>query len=74
MHWQSGIDVRVQPEKDEMGNKVFDEAVTNHGTGKYLPGGPTFIYNGKTIPCATYLSESGGIIADILVAVLTGID
>ena len=22
--WQSGIDVRVQPEKDEMGNIVFD--------------------------------------------------
>ena len=39
--WQSGIDVRVQPEKDEMGNIVFDKATTNHGPGKYLPGGPT---------------------------------
>ena len=48
MRWQLGINVRVQPEKDEMGNIVFDEATTNHGPGKYLPGGPTCIYNGKT--------------------------
>ena len=71
---QSGIDIQVQPEKDEMVNRVFDEANTNHGPGKYLPKGPTCIYNGKTIPCATYVSESGGITADILVAVLTVLD
>ena len=64
----------MQPENDEMGNKVFDESTTNHGPGKYLPGGPTCIYNGKKIPCATYVSESGGITADILVAVLTVLD
>ena len=74
VHWQSGIDVRVQPENDEMGNIFFDEATTNHGPRKYLPGGPTCIYNSKTIPHAKYVSESGGITADILVAVLTILD
>ena len=64
----------MQPEKDEMGNIVFEEATTNHGPGKYLPWGLTCIYNGKTIPCATYVSESDGITADILVAVLTVLD
>ena len=74
VRWQLGIDVQVQPENNEMGNLVFDEAATNHGPGKYLPGGATCIYNGKTIPCTTYVSESGGITADILVAVLTVLD
>ena len=64
----------MQLEKDEKGNIVFDEATKNYGPGKYLPGGPTCIYNGKQIPCATYVSESGGITADILVAVLTVLD
>ena len=32
--WQSGIDVGVQPEKDEMGNIVFDKATTKHEPGK----------------------------------------
>ena len=57
-----------------MGNIVFDKATTNHGSGKYLPGGPACIYNRKTIPCATYVSESGVITADILVSVLTVLD
>ena len=74
VRWQSGIDVRVQPEKDEMGNVFFDKATTNYGPGKYLPGEPTCIYNGKTIPCATYVSESGGITADIIFSVLTVLD
>ena len=64
----------MQPENDEMGNIAFDEATKNHGPGKYLPEGPTFIYNGKTITCATYAGESGGIRADFLVAVLTVLD
>ena len=74
MRWQLVIDVRVQPEKDEMGNIVVDEATTNHGPGKYLPRGPTCIYKGRTIPCATYVSESGGITVDIIVAVITVLD
>ena len=57
-----------------MGKVVFDKATTNHGPGKYLPGGPTCIYNGKTISCATNVSESGRITADILVAVITVLD
>ena len=65
------IDVLGQPEKDEMGNIVFDITTTNHGPGKYIPGGPTCIYNSKTTPCSTYVSERGRITADILVAVLT---
>ena len=71
---QLGIDVRVQPEKGEMGNVVLDKATTNHGPGKYLPGGPTCIYNGKMIPCATYVSESGRITAVILVDILNVLD
>ena len=74
VRWQLGIDVRVQPEKDEMVNIFFDKATTNHGPGKYLPGGPTCIYNGETIPCAMYVSESVRITADILSAVLTVLD
>ena len=74
VRWQSGIDVRVQPEKDEMGNIIFDEATTNHRPGKYLPGGPTCIYNGKKIPCATYIIESSGIRAYIIVSLLTVLD
>ena len=57
-----------------MGKVVFDKATTNHGPGKYLPRGPTCIYKGRTIPCATYVGESGGITADILVAVITVLD
>ena len=57
-----------------MGNIVFDKATKNHGPGKYLTGGPTCIYNRKTIPCATYVSESGRITSDILVVVLTVLD
>ena len=34
VRWQLGINVRVQPEKYEMRNIVFDEATTNHGPGK----------------------------------------
>ena len=30
VRWQLGIYVQVQPEKDEIGNIVFDEATTNH--------------------------------------------
>ena len=64
----------MQPEKYEMRNIVFDEATTNHGPGKYFPGGRTCIYNGKMISSATYVSESGGITADILIDVLTVLD
>ena len=74
MRWKLGIDVQLQPEKDEMGNVVFGKATTNHGPGKYLPRGTTCIYNGKTIPCEIYVSESGVITADIIVAVLTVLD
>ena len=74
VRWKLGIDVQVQPKNDEMVNLVFDEATTNHEPGKYLPGGTTCIYNSKAMPCATYVSESGGITAYILVAVLTVLD
>ena len=64
----------MQPEMDEMGNIVFDEDTKNHGPRIYLPGGITCIYKGKTIPSATYVSESGGITVDIFVAVRTILD
>ena len=64
----------MQLEKYEIGNIIFDKATTNHGPGKYLTEGPNCICNGKKIPCATYVSESIRITADIIVAVLTVLD
>ena len=71
VRWKLEIVVQVQPENDEMGNVIFYEATTKHGPGKYLPGGSTCIYNGKTILCAAYVNEIGRITADIFVVVLT---
>ena len=46
----------------------------NVGKDKYYPGGPTCQYKGKTVDCLTFVSESGGITGDILVAILTYFD
>jgi hypothetical protein len=70
--WQSGINISIRPVRDDAGNIKQDES--NFGAGKYFPGGPTCTYLGKEIPCATYITESGGINSDILVDVLRTLD
>ena len=70
--WTSGIDITITPVRDSDGNIAKDES--NFGSGKYFPGGPSCTYNGKEIPCATYITEGGGINADILVDVLKMLD
>jgi hypothetical protein len=63
----------VDPVKDSDGGIRMDGEF-NFGEGKYFPGGPTCTYRGKTIPCATYITEGGGISGEILVSVLRTLD
>jgi hypothetical protein len=70
--WVSGIDTRVEPVRGEDGEIRTDGI--NYGPGKYFPNGPTCTYRGKTIPCATYITESGGISGEILVSILRTLD
>jgi hypothetical protein len=70
--WKSGIDIRLSPVRDDDGKIAIDER--NFGKGKFFPDGPTCTYLGKDIPCATFVTEGGGISADILVDVLTILD
>ena len=79
--WKQGIDVRVAPKtkkvRDQEGNliDVVDvENLDNYGPGKYFPNGPSCYHNGVHIPCMTFVSESGGITAEILVVILTILD
>ena len=69
--WRTGIDYTVEPVKDADGNIIFE---ANLGEGKFYPGGPTCNYLGKEVPCLVYVSESGGINADILVDILSEFD
>ena len=46
----------------------------NIGPGKFHPGGPKCMHNGKEVECLVYASESGGITGDILVDILTYFD
>ena len=41
-----------------------------YGPGKYFSYGPAYHYNGKTIPCATFVLDGGDITAEILVKIL----
>ena len=81
MAWKTGIDVRVKvstiTKQDDMGEDfvfVDESNLGNYGPGNYFPNGPTCEHNGKTIPCATFVSESGGITAEILVSILQILD
>jgi hypothetical protein len=56
--WASGIDIRLEPVRDQFGNIEVGES--NFGQGKYFPGGPTCRFRGVDIPCATYITEGGG--------------
>jgi hypothetical protein len=46
----------------------------NFGEGKYFSYGLICTFKGKKIPCGTYISESGGITAEILVETLKILD
>jgi hypothetical protein len=59
----------VEPVRGSEGNISMEEGI-NFGKGKYFPNGPNCVHRGKEIPCATFISEGGGISDDILVSVL----
>ena len=69
--WKTGIDVTVDPVRDEHG-KI--DLKLNLGKGKYYPEGPQCNFNGKVVDCLTFCSESGGITGDILVQILQYFD
>jgi phage terminase small subunit len=72
-HWTTGIDTRVDPVRGSDG-RIRMDGEFNFGPGKYFPGGPTCTYRGKIIPCATYITEGGGISGEILVSILQTLD
>ena len=69
----TGVDLWVIPFHDTDGNIIMDNRNIN-GKGKFMPCGPTCLYKGIEIPCRTYISESGGITAKILVDLLQMFD
>ena len=66
MHKLTKNDFGVEPPIDVMKK--------NMGPGKVFPGGPTYKFNGKTIPSFVTKSESGGITSEILVQILEHLD
>ncbi len=70
--WRTGVDFCITPILSEDGNEI--NIGLNFGDGKYYPGGPSCIYNGKIVDCLTYISKIGGITDDILVDILTYFD
>ena len=71
--YTTGIDIRVDPVLDMHGDIELGERNFS-GAGKYFPKGPTCRYNNVDIPCQVYVSESGGMTADILVSILRLLD
>ena len=70
--WASGIDILLEPTRGADGKISIDDC--NFGQNKYFPGGPICNFRGKQIPCATYVTEGGGISGEILVDVLRILD
>ena len=66
--WAHGIDISKEPVRNESGNM---DIMKNIGPGKYHPGGPTCNFNGTTVECLTFSSESGRITAKILLQTLS---
>jgi hypothetical protein len=58
----------------EEGEDKYDYLLKNMGTGHQYPGGPTCIYEGKTIPCMVAFNSGGGIAATILTDILQRLD
>ena len=46
----------------------------NSGEGKYYPGGPKYMYNGKQVDYLTFSSKSGSITGKILIQILEYFD
>jgi hypothetical protein len=71
-NWAEGIDIMVDPVKDEKGEIILSEL--NFGEGKYFPSGPTCLFRGKRIPYLPLSSPSGGISGELLVEILKWLD
>jgi hypothetical protein len=71
-NWSEGIDITVEPVKDEHGEIVLGDE--NFGEGKYFPSGPTCNFRGKQIAYLPLASPSGGITGDLLVEILKWLD
>ncbi len=71
VEWGMGIDIKVDLVRDLKGDI---DVIASSGPGKYYPGGPQCVFNGKTIHCLTYCSESGGITTKILIKILKYFD
>jgi hypothetical protein len=71
-NWAEGIDIMVDPVKDEQGEIILSEV--NFGEGKYFPSGPTCCFRGKRIPYLPLSSPSGGISGELLVEILKWLD
>ena len=71
-NWAEGIDITIDPVKDENGEIVIGEV--NFGEGKYFPSGPTCKFRGKNIPYLPLASPSGGITGLLLVEILKYLD
>jgi hypothetical protein len=71
-NWSEGIDITVDPVKDENGEIVLSDV--NFREGKYFPSGPTCLFRGKQIPYLPLTSPSGGITGDLLVEILSWLD
>jgi hypothetical protein len=71
-NWAEGIDIMVDPVKDENGEIILSEL--NFGEGKYFPSGPTCLFRGKRIPYLPLSSPSGGITGELLVEILKWLD
>jgi hypothetical protein len=70
--WAEGIDLTVDPVKDEDGAVLLEKV--NFGEGKYFPSGPTCFFRGKEIPYLPLTSPSGGITGELLVSILSWLD
>jgi hypothetical protein len=71
-NWLEGIDIMVDPVKNENGEIILREV--NFGEGKYFPSGPTCCFCGKTIPYLPLASASGGISNELLLEILKWLD
>jgi hypothetical protein len=71
-NWAEGIDIMVDPVKDEKGEIILSEMI--FGEGKYFPSGPTGLFRGKRIPYLPLSSPSGGITGELLVKILKWLD
>ena len=68
---EAGVDIQVQPDGDSSDE---DFILRNSGEGKYFPGRPECVYQGKTVPALVRSHESACITSEILVDMLKTLD